>query len=161
MKQMKMQVDVLFMTVMFVAVTLAVILIFFMFQGGIKPALQSALPASDTTNTILNNGSSALSTFNDGLLIVYFAFGVSVILGAFLVAASPIFFVIGIFLLAIDVLVAVIMHNMFFTIVQQSSLAPYAVSFGLPMLVIEYFPMITFVIALVVLAVTYAPKGEY
>ena len=95
----------------------------------------------------------------NGLLFIYFAMATAIIIGAFLVAATPIFFVAGIFFVAIDILIAAIMHNVFFTVLQTSFLAPYLNQYPFLVLLVEGYPVITFVIAIVVLIFTFSPKG--
>ena len=165
---MKGQVDILFLTVMFVGVCISMFVIYYVWQAGLKPQLQSAFvtgqPAAtaNTENTILNAGSSSLDALNNSLLFIYFAMATAIIIGAFLVSATPIFFVAGIFFVAIDLLIAVIMHNVFFTVLQTSYFAPYLAQYPFLVLLVMGYPVITFVIALVVLVVTFSPKGgEY
>ena len=159
---MKAQVDILFMTVIFIAVAISVLFIYAIYQGGIRPQLQQALGVggnANTVNTILQNGSNALDATNNSLLFIYFAMATAIIIGAFLVNATPIFFIAGIFFVAIDVLIAAIMHNVFFDVLQTSFLATYLNQYPYLIILVESYPLITFLIAIIVLVATFAPKG--
>jgi hypothetical protein len=158
----KAQIDILFLVVVSVAVVIALFILYAIFQGGLKPQLQSVLGTgqnANTVNTILNSGSRSLDTLNNGLMFIYFAMATAIIIGAFLVQATPIFFIAGIFFVAIDILIATIMRNVFFTVMQTSFLAPYLNQYPYLVILVEGYPIITFIIAIIVLIVTFSPKG--
>jgi len=156
------QVDVLFLIVIFCAVAMAMLVIYAVYQGGIKPNLQAGLATggnANTVNSILNSGSSSLDSLNNSLVFIYFAMATAIVIGAFLVEALPIFFVAGIFLVAIDLLIATVMHNVFFNVMQTSFMAPYLNQYPYLILLVQGYPLITFIIAIIVLIFTFSPKG--
>jgi hypothetical protein len=86
------QVDVLFLIVIFVAVCMAMLVVYAIYQGGIKPQLQAGLATganANTVNSILNSGSSSLDSINNSLVFIYFAMATAIVIGAFLVEAVP------------------------------------------------------------------------
>ncbi|MEM3416291.1 MAG: hypothetical protein QW719_03065 [Candidatus Micrarchaeaceae archaeon] len=158
---MKAQVDVIFGIVLFFAVVITFVIVYYVngkLTAALKPVLNPTNSSNSTVAKVFSSSHSALTTYGDLLVFVYFAIGIAAIIAAFFVDTSPIFFILAIFVLAIQILIAAVVHNVFFDVVQQSSLISSVQSFPALIFIFEYFPEISFVIALLVVIALYA-KG--
>ena len=156
---MKLQADVIFLSVIFVAVAITFIITFFIY-GSLTTALQPVInPTNSTNNTIgaVNKATNtAFLTYGNLLVLVFFGVGIAAIASAFFVETEPIFFIVSIFFLMIEIMASVIMHNVFFTIAQQSTLVGITQQFPMLITIFQYYPEIVFVTALGVVIALYS-----
>ena len=153
------QADILFLTVVMIALSISFIVIFFLY-GQIHTAIAPVLNPTNSSNTtvakVFVGTQSALTDMGMLLVLVYFAIGIAAIIAAFFVEAMPIFYVVSVFVLAIQIFVAAIMHNVFFTIVQQQIFATTASQFPLLLTIFQYYPELTLIISLGVIVALYS-----
>lgn len=156
---MKAQADVMFLIVVALGVAISFIIIFYIY-GQLHTALAPALNPTNSSNTtvahVFAGTGTALSGMGTLLVLVYFAIGIAAIIAAFFVEGMPIFYIVSIFALAIQILVAVIAHNVFFTIVQQQIFASTAAQFPLLLTIFEYYPELTLLISLGIVIALYS-----
>ena len=159
MTKIKAQVDIIFLIVAFLAITISFVIIFFTY-GQIHAAMAPALNPTNNTNTtvahIFTNTNTALTGIGTLLVLVYFGIGLAAIISAFFVEGIPIFYIVSMFALIIQILVAVIAHNIFFTIVQQNIFSSTAAKFTYLLTIFEYYPELSLIISLGILIALYS-----
>ena len=155
---MKLQADAMFMMVIFFAVVVIFIFVFYVYSQ-LAPALQKQFNPTDNQSNIqgkiASSTNSAFINLGNILAFVFFGIGIAAIISAFFVDTSPVFFIVSMFILGIQIMIAVLLHNVFFTIVQQAVLLPIIAQFPLLATVFEYYPMFTFVMALGIVIALY------
>jgi hypothetical protein len=156
---MRLQGDVLFLIIIMPIVVIGFILAVYV-MGQVTGALQPQINPTNSSNTVVGGitakAVTAQNTFGDLLVIVYFAIGIGAIVSAFFTDTSPVFFILSVLILVVEILVSVILHNVFFTFAQNSFIITYANQFPLLLTIFEYYPELTFVIALGVVVALYA-----
>lgn len=108
---------------------------------------------------ITAHAQSALQLFNNIVVAIIFAIAFGSIISAIFVQSHPVFFVISIFTLIMEIILAVIFHNAYFTIIQNSAFGGVFLQFTTLNLFFQYLPEICFVIAVIVMIVTYGKGG--
>lgn len=145
----------LLFTVLAISLIIAVYL-----NGSITTALQPVLNPTNSSNTVVahiqQGATSGLNVFGNLLALVFFAIGIAAIISAFFVDANPLFFILSMFILAVQILISVVLHNVFFDIAQQSVLIGITQQFPYLITIFQYYPEITFVLALGVMIALYA-----
>lgn len=156
---MKAQVDTIFLIVIFTAIVITFVITFYLY-GKVNTALQPVLnPTNSSNSTVALIGKSVNSGFlayGNMLVLIFFGIGIAAIVSAFFVETSPVFFILSIFLLMIEILASVIMHNVFFNIVQQSSFLATIQQFPMLITIFQFYPEIVFVIALGIVIALYS-----
>lgn len=156
---MKLQADVIFLSVIFVAVAISFIITFFLYgqlTTALRPVINPTNSTNDTIGAVNTATNTAFLTYGNLLVLVFFGIGIAAIASAFFVETEPIFFIVSIFFLMIEILVSVIMHNVFFTIAQQSLLVGVTQQFPMLITIFQYYPEIVFVTALGVVIALYS-----
>ena len=156
---MKAQTDVVFLSVIFVAVVVGFIITFFLYgqlTSAMQPILNPTNSINNTVGAVAASTNTAFLTYGNLLVLLFFGIGIAAIASAFFVETQPIFFIISIFFLMIEILTSVILHNVFFTIAQQSSFIGITQQFPLLITIFQYYPEIVFVIALGIVIALYS-----
>lgn len=109
---------------------------------------------------IIHASTSAFQLYINILVAVFFAVAIGSIISAFFVNSHPIFFIAGIFGTLIEIILSVIFHNAYFTLIQNSAFGNVFLQFTILNLFFQYLPEIAFVISIVVLIVTYGKGGQ-
>ncbi len=158
---MKLQADVLFGIVIVLALAISMTIIYYVYtqiNSNLSPLLSTNQSAA-TINSISTNTSTGLSVFLVAVVIVYFAINIAAIISAFFVDAYPVFFVISMFMVAIEVLLAAIGHNVFFYIEQQlPTFATLVTTVPYLFYLFAYLPVITLILAFTLVIVLYSKR---
>jgi hypothetical protein len=156
---MRAQADILFAIILFTVVALGFIVAVYL-NGQLTSALQPVINPTNNSNSVVaqiqTSATSGLNVFGNMLAIVFFAIGIAAIIAAFFVDANPVFFILSMFILAAEILVSAILHNVFFTIAQQSFLLGVTQQFPYLITIFQYYPEFTFIMALGVMVALYA-----
>lgn len=156
---MKAQTDIIFLAIIFVAISISFIITFFLYgnlTNALQPVLNPTNSINDTVGAVNNSVNTAFLTYGNLLVLVFFGIGIAAITSAFFVETQPIFFIISIFFLGIEIVASVILHNIFFTIAQQSSFISITQQFPTLIIIFQYYPEIVFVIALGIVIALYS-----
>ena len=155
---MKGQADAIFLTVIGAAIVIAFIISFYAYnqiEGALKPVINPTNNSNTVIGKIPIETHNAFNVLGTLLVLVYFAIGIAAVIAAFFVDSSPVFYVIAVFALAIQIMVAVIMHNVFFTIVQQQSFLSSASQFPMLLTLFQYYPELSFLLSLAIVVALY------
>ena len=153
------QADIMFAIIIFAVVALGLKVAVYL-NGQLTSALQTVINPTNNSNSVVaqiqTSATSGLNVFGNMLAIVFFAIGIAAIISAFFVNANPVFFILSMFILAAEILVSAILHNVFFTIAQQSFLLGVTQQFPYLITIFQYYPEFTFIMALGVMVALYA-----
>jgi len=156
---MRAQADIIFGMILFTVLAIGIIMAVYL-NGSITHALQPVINPTNSSNTVVahiqQGATSGLNVFGNLLALVFFAIGIAAIIAAFFVDANPVFFILSMFILAVQILISVVLHNVFFDIAQQSVFLGITQQFPYLITIFQYYPEFTFVLALGVMIALYA-----
>lgn len=162
MKQMKGQVDLIFGMSMFFVVIIAMIIVSYVFLNGIfgnANFQQSVTAVSPTANTIVTHATTFFNGVDNFVALLYFIFGLAAIIAAAFSDSHLIVAVVVIMLLPIELTMALIYHDAFFSIIQGSIFAGFVSTIPSILVVFQYYPLITFIMAIILLITTFSKGG--
>ena len=156
---MRAQADIFFWLVTIFAVSIAVVILVFIF-GALFTQLKAQPQIANNTGavTALNKGQQAINVIANALVIVYIVMALASVILSFFVDSSPVFLIVIFIVLPIEVLVAFIFHDIFFDIVNQTAFG--ATALGIPVLIVfmQWLPVICLGFAAINAIVTFAKR---
>ena len=153
---MKGQLDIIYLMAMMFAVVIAIAAGTYIFGK-----LYTSLDANSQFNTCaqcvyaLSQGQSAQNNVANAIVILFLlAAFASVILAAF-VDSHPIFLIVIIIVLPVEILISFIFHDAFFQIANQSFIGTQLANYPTISLLFQYLPVICMVLAIILAIVTF------
>ncbi len=159
---MKAQTDVLFIIVMIFVIAIIGLFASYLwtqFEHSAPFIFNASVGNSTVANTIGAAGTGSINTFNNAIILIFIFAAVASAISAAFVESNPLFFGVGIIIIIIEIVFSVMLHNIFFSIVQNSFLATTLLQYTYMLILFEYFPLFCFLIGLFILIFTYA-KGS-
>ena len=159
---MRLQVDNLFGMTIFFAIALVMFLLTYVFVNSIlqAPSFQKSVAMNNpTSNAIVTHGIQTFTSINTILAFLYIFIGIASVIAAAFTDTSPVFAVVAIVLLPIEIYVAFVYHDAFFNIIQNSSVfGGIANQYPAILTIFQYYPLITLIISILLIIVTFG-KG--
>lgn len=156
---MKAQADVTYFLGYAFGVGIAVLLLIYVFSqlfAGFEANPQvSSVPSAVKA---LQSAQSAQTVIGNALVVIYIFIALGSILLSFFVDSSPIFIILIIVALPGEMLMAFILHDAFFQIIQSSFLQSTAASFPELILFMQFLPMICLAMAIVIGIMTFTKR---
>lgn len=156
---MKAQEDMIYWLAMVFAVSIAVIVLLYIFTSIFAAfKLQPAIANNPNAVIALNKGQQSIDVIANALVIVYIIMAVASCILSFFVDSSPIFLVVIFVVLPIELLIAFIFHDIFFDIVNQSIFG--ATATGIPILIqfFQWLPVLCLGFSSISAIVTFAKR---
>jgi hypothetical protein len=123
------------------------------------------LPAPITSNTTnpagaaaLTVGTTSISLLSTLLVFVFIAGAIGGAISGAFSGSNPAFFFIGIFIILFELLTAVLMHNVFFSIVQSSAFNGTILNISMATFM-QYLPLFALIAAILISLLTYGHGG--
>lgn len=156
MKQYKSQADILYLIAMLFVIVIAIFAVDIIFNGfKTNPTSQQLFNATPQGKLALKNTTTSINYLNNAVVILFFIAAIASIVAATFADSHPIFLVPTFVVLPIEIFFAFIFHDAFFAIVQNSSFAATAATYPTILTLFQYLPIATFVIAIIVIVVTF------
>ena len=156
---MKAQADMIYWLAIVFAVSVAVVILLYIFTSIFTAfKLQPQIANNPAAVTALNKGQTAINVVANALVIVYVVMAIASCILSFFVDSSPIFLVVIFIVLPIEILIAFIFHDIFFSIMNQSVFA--ATANGIPVLIqfMQWLPVLCLGFSAISAIVTFAKR---
>ena len=150
MNKVKGQVDIIFIMVTIFSITMAIFVMDIVWNGlSTSPAWQtyfgSNVPNSQEANVVTNT-SSAISIINNAIVVLFIMMALVSIVAAAFTESSPLFALLGIIILPVELVFAFIFHDIYFEIIQNSFMGGIANAYPFVTTMFQYFPAAAFVL---------------
>ncbi len=153
---MKAQVDVIFLIVIAFALIIALFTVDIVWNGlTSNSAFQALTNATPTGKLAVKSTTNAISLLNNSIIVLFF-FGafVSIISAAF-TDASPVFVLPAIIVLPIEIIFSFIFHDIFLQVISNSSFAAVAAQYNYIVIFMQYLPVISFIVSIIIIMFTF------
>jgi hypothetical protein len=107
------------------------------------------------TANVLTSSSGFFTGLNTVFAFAYIFFAFGAIIAAAFTESNPVFAALGFVVLPIELLLSFGFHDAFFSMIGNSAFAPLTAAYPMVALTFQYLPIGTFVLAIIVLAVTF------
>lgn len=114
----------------------------------------------NVSKEIINKGYNAFSVFDELILFVTVAFGITTIVSAYLIRSHPVFFFISFMLTGILMFVAGIMTNVYEKFASTSTFSSIATSFPIIQQIMYHLPEIVLIFGGLVAIAMYSSRGD-
>ena len=154
---MKGQVDMIYLIVMTFIVALSLFVVDQVWTGLTSNSAFTSLTNSTHIGQVaVKNTDTSLHIFNNALVLLFVVAAIASIISAAFTDSSPIFIVPALIILPPEIFFAFVSHDVFFSIIQNSSFGATASVWGASIVsLFTYLPVVSFVIAIVVIVVTF------
>lgn len=158
-------ISLFFVLVVLFGVAIFAVILFNAYDANIKDNLNDALTSSTPVDTnanvteILEQTSGGINMLNPLfplLLVGLFGFGLVV---ALMGRSHPVFFFIGLIILAVSIILAVIFSNVYESITETENFSSSAEEFGVMGFIMGHLPLVIFILFIVISVVLYMNKG--
>ncbi len=152
----KAQVDVIYLVVMLFAVTVSLLVVDQVWSGlTSNSAFISLKNSTPQGHLAVKSVNTSLNIFNNAIVLLFVMGAIVAIISAAFTDSSPVFLIPSIVVLPIEILFAFIFHDMFFSILQNSAFGSVAASYPYIVTLFQYLPVVSFVIAIIVIVATF------
>lgn len=156
---MKAQADIVYFMGTAFGAAIAIVLLIYVFGqlfGGLKANPQVA--AVPQAVNALNSGAQAQTVMANALVIVYIFVMIGSILLSFFVDSSPIFLIVIFVALPAEMLLAFVLHDAFFQIMQSSFLSGTIVTFPILTTFFSFLPVIVLALCVITSIITFTKR---
>jgi hypothetical protein len=128
------------------------------FPLGIFPALkaQPEFGSNPFVANALNNAAGAFTGLNNVLAFMFIFFCIISIAAAALTDSHPVFAVIGIMLMPVEIIIAFGLHDAFFSMISNSAFTPLVTAYPYTVYMFQFLPIIVFAADIIIVIVTFS-----
>jgi hypothetical protein len=154
---MKAQADILYLAAYGFAVTLVVVVIIFAWTSlSTSSAWTSLTHSNPDTAHATTSATTAVDYIANAIAIVWILLGIASIIATFFVDTSPVFAVLGMIILPIEVFLGMVFHDFFFILMSETAFAPLVPNLNTLLNFWSVYPLVIFVFAVLSIIFTFA-----
>jgi hypothetical protein len=100
--------------------------------------------ANSQEANVVTNTTGAINILNNAIVIIFIMMALVSVIAAAFTESSPLFALLGVIVLPLEIIFAFIFHDLYFEIIQNSYFAPIAATYPIITTMFQYFPVAAF-----------------
>lgn len=149
------QINFIFIMVSFFAVAIVLAIVLVIWSGLTSNAsFESLMTATHTGTVAQTNTTTSLDILANGAVFLFIFSCIAAIIAATFVSSSPIYAIVGIIAMPIELLMSFIFHDVFLTLMSQSAFAPVLTAVPPLIYAFEYLPLLALITSLLIVALS-------